>query len=305
MKPKIFIVFWFGIAWSTVDAANRVPVTFQHSAIVGAPADLKSLDVYSEGRAEGSPVLVFVHGGGWVSGNKSNVQLAPRFLEYFEKRGMVVVSVGFRLVADGALPGITFREQTTDIAAALKWVATNIRDHKGDSRKIILMGYSAGAHLVALLSTDETYLRTQGLDLSVLKGVIALDVNSYDIPQAIVEAPSLGVPVSPANLRKVFSSDLAAQQAASPISHVRVGRSYSPTLVIYTGTFDTSPAGAFRNTLSKVQSERFVAALRKVGAEAQSYGDLEQTHRGIMRDFGTADDGITVAINEFLDRLAK
>lgn len=305
MKITRFAVFLLWVLSAATDAAAQAAATFTYGNAAGARDELQSLDVYSGGRPEGAPVVVFVHGGGWVSGNKSNVKRAPKFLEFFEQREIVLVSIGYRLVADAGLPGISFREQATDVAAALKWVHANIRDHNGDPEKIFLLGYSAGAHIVALVGTDDSYLGAQGLELSVLKGVIALDVNSYDIPQAIFEAPSLGVPISPDNLRAVFSADIAAQRAASPVTHVSAGRKYPPTLLVYTGTFDTSPAGVFRNTLSKVQSERFASTLRSAGADVEIYGDLEQTHRGIMQTFGNHDDGITRAIRGFLDRLSK
>jgi len=305
MKLKLAALALIWTLWPTTYAVAETAATFQHSNHTGVRADLQSLDVYAEGRPEKSPVVVFVHGGGWVSGNKSNVQRAPRFLEFFAQRKAVVVSTGYRLIADASLPGVTFRDQAADVAAAVKWVHANIHKHNGDPGNIILLGYSAGAHIVALVGTDESYLREHGLEMSSLKGVIALDVNSYDIPQAIEEAPSLGVPISPNNLRSVFSADIVAQRAASPITHLRDGRAYPPTLIIYTGVFDTSPAGVFKNTLSKVQSERFVSALQKVGAAAETFGDMQQTHRGIMQDFGKRDDGITSAIEKFLNRFSK
>jgi acetyl esterase/lipase len=263
-------------------------------------ADFSSLDVYSDGRREGSPVLVFVHGGGWVSGNKSNVQRSPLFLRHYAERGVVVVSVGLRLVKGAGTKDLSFREQATDIAAALKWVHDNIRDHKGDPRRVFLMGYSAGAHLVALVGSDPSYLQAHGLEPSFLRGVISLDVNAYDIPQAIMDAPSLGVPISPANLRRVFTSDLAMQKAASPALHVTPGRKYPAMLICYIGVFDTSPEGVFNQTLTKVQSEKMVNVLRDAGARAEIFGDLAQSHRGIMRDFGKSGDPLTAAVDRFM-----
>ena len=217
---------------------------------------------------------------------------------------MVVVSVGLRLVNNAGSPGTSFREQASDIAAALKWVRDNIGEHRGDPEKIFLIGYSAGAHLVALVGTDAKYLQAHGLAPSFLRGVIALDVNAYDIPAAIAEGPSLGVPVSPANLRRVFGSDIEAQRAASPVFHVMPARKYPPMLIAYVGVFDTGPT-IFNQTLTKVQSERLVAALRKTGADAETFGNLAQSHREIMRDFGMEGDGLTAAVDRFVERLNK
>lgn len=287
---------------STSSAAVRTPETFLHSDIPGVPAELSSLDVYADGRPDGAPVVIFVHGGGWVAGSKSNVRQSEHFLKFFEDRGMVLVSVGTRLVFDGRSPTATFREQASDIAAAVKWVHDNIRQHHGDPERLFLLGYSAGAHLVALVGTDSSYLVARGLDPAELCGVIALDVSAYDIPRAIVEGPSQGVPGSTAALTRVFSADRQAQEAASPVYHLVADRKYPPFLIVYAGIFDTSPEGVYEQTLSKVQSEAFAESLRKTGAHAEVYGEPEQTHRGIMRDFGSPGDGITAAVDAFFAR---
>jgi len=305
MTPKSFWVLLLVTVCGPTAAAAETPQTLEHSNIAGVIERFRSLDVYAEGRPERSPVVVFVHGGGWVNGNKDSVRRAPRFLQHFKQGNMVVVIVGLRLINNAASPGTSFREQASDIAAALKWVRDNIDEHQGDPGKIFLIGYSAGAHLVALVGTDATYLQAHGLAPSFLRGVISLDVNAYDIPAAIVEGPSLGVPVSPANLRRVFGSDIEAQRAASPIFHVEPARKYPPMLITYVGVFDTSPEGVFNQTLTQVQSERFVAALRKTGADAETFGNLAQSHREIMRDFGMEGDGLTAAVDRFIERLNK
>jgi acetyl esterase/lipase len=73
MSIKTLPLLLLGLLATAADASGPAPQTFRHSDIAGVAADFSSLDVYSDGRREGSPVLVFVHGGGWVSGNKSNV----------------------------------------------------------------------------------------------------------------------------------------------------------------------------------------------------------------------------------------
>ncbi|MDE0511093.1 MAG: alpha/beta hydrolase [Gammaproteobacteria bacterium] len=281
-------------------AADTVHETHVHSEIAGVPADMKSLDVYAGGRSQSAPVVVFIHGGGWVSGNKGNVRRSPPFLEFFEKQDMVLVSAGMRLVHNPESPSTTFREQATDVAAAVRWVHDNIQRYGGDPDRLVLLGFSAGAHLVALVGTDDSYLKNENLTLSVLRGVIALDVSAYDIPRAIREAPSQGVPVSPAYLTRVFSSDRNAQEAASPVYHVEPGKQYPPFLVIYGGIFDTSPEGVFKQTLSKVQSEAFAERLRTAGSHAQVYGEPEKTHRSVIRDFGRPGDEITRTTRAFL-----
>jgi hypothetical protein len=113
------------------------------------------------------------------------------------------------------------------------------------------------------------------------------------------------VPVSPAALQRVFSTDEESQKAASPVYHIREGHTYPPFLIVYTGIFDTNPEGVYKHTLTKVQSEGLAEALRRTGTFAEVYGEPENSHRGIMRGFGKDDDGITRSVQEFLTRFSS
>ena len=301
-RALIFSILIHGLAaLSDAQAADTTHETHVHSEIAGVPADMKSLDIYAGRRSQDAPVVMFVHGGGWVSGNKGNVRRSPPFLEFFEKQDMLLVSVGTRLVHNPNSPSATFREQATDIAAAVRWVHDNIQRYGGNPDRLVLLGFSAGAHLAALVGTDDAYLKNENLTLSVLSGVISLDVSAYDIPRAIREAPSQGVPVSPVALTRVFSPDRNAQEAASPVYHVEPGRHFPPFLIIYAGIFDTNPEGVFRQTLSKVQSEAFAERLRATGSRAEVYGEPEKTHRNVIREFGRPGDEITRTVQAFLE----
>lgn len=115
------------------------------------------------------PVVVFVHGGAWVAGDKSEwtVSHANLFLE----DSIISVSVNYSLTKHPS--------QIKDISRAVKWVCDNIEDYGGDKKRIYLLGYSAGAHLVSLLCTDETYLNDCGLSFDDIKAVCAYDGGNY------------------------------------------------------------------------------------------------------------------------------
>ena len=131
-----------------------------------------SLDVYVAGPVEpASPVMVWVHGGGLRMGDKASSKDLASKPEYFtSKLGFILVSVNYRLIPEGLYP-----TNVQDVADALAWVQNNIADFGGDPRQIFLLGHSAGAQLVAQVSTDESFLRKAGKDLSLLKGVIAIE----------------------------------------------------------------------------------------------------------------------------------
>jgi acetyl esterase/lipase len=108
------------------------------------------LDVYSPRDASGLPVVLWIHGGGWQTGDKMEVQSKPRALM---DRGFVFVSTNYRL-----LPAMDIATILRDVARSVRSVHAHITQHGGDPNRLFLMGYSAGAQLAALVCTDGRYL---------------------------------------------------------------------------------------------------------------------------------------------------
>lgn len=110
-------------------------------------------DVYLPQRPVGSdsdadrrlPVVLVVHGGGWVTGNKWTMDRHARELA---KRGFAAVSINYRLA-----PACKFPDQVDDIRSALVWIAANAKKYSFDTQRVGLYGYSAGGHLVSLVAT--------------------------------------------------------------------------------------------------------------------------------------------------------
>jgi triacylglycerol lipase len=106
------------------------------------------LDVYSRegGSGAGRPVLVYVHGGGFVRGEKASDQ-TPYFANvgsWAVQQGWVGASINYRLAPEAGYPA-----GAQDVASAITWVVQNIARHGGDPERIILCGQSAGAMHVA------------------------------------------------------------------------------------------------------------------------------------------------------------
>lgn len=106
------------------------------------------LDVYSPPGARNAPILIMVHGGAWMIGDKANTSSVENKLKHWLTRGWIVVSVNYRM-----LPEAMAYEQAKDVAEAVQWAQGYAEDWGGDPKKIILMGHSAGAHLAALVSS--------------------------------------------------------------------------------------------------------------------------------------------------------
>ena len=138
----------------------------------------QTLDVYAPAEGSDHSVVLWLHGGGWRAGDKSAVQKKP---EAFVEMGFVFVSTNYRFV-----PNVTVKEMTGDIAKAIRWIHDHAKDYGGDPDTIYVMGHSAGAHLAALVCTDDRYLKAEGVSLSIIKGCVPIDTAAYDVPQKIL-----------------------------------------------------------------------------------------------------------------------
>ncbi|MFZ5532365.1 MAG: alpha/beta hydrolase [Pseudomonadota bacterium] len=168
---------------------------------------LQRLDVWQAGgRAGAAPLVLFVHGGAWKHGNKDNA--SSRWLPaHLTQQGYAYASIDYRLV-----PAVTVEQQAEDVAHALKALLDRAPEFGIDRRRVVLMGHSAGAHLVALVGTDERYLQSAGLRFADVAGVIANDGAAYDVPAQMQEDARL----MHRTYAEVFGTDPARQRALSP-----------------------------------------------------------------------------------------
>lgn len=140
-------------------------------SIAYAAGERHSLDIYRAERAN-APVVVFVYGGGWKEGDKAQYKFVAASLA---ARGFVTVVPDYRLY-----PTVRFPVFLQDAAAAVAWVKGNIARYGGDPNRIFLMGHSAGAHIVAMLTLDPQWLQADGVNVDRdIAGTIAL-AGPYD-----------------------------------------------------------------------------------------------------------------------------
>ena len=103
--------------------------------------------------ATGMPVLVFVHGGAFVRGERSDGAIFDNVLDYFTRHGVLGINATYRLAPDHQWPAAA-----EDLASALAWVRAHAADHGGDPEKIFLMGHSAGAvHVASYVFMEELH----------------------------------------------------------------------------------------------------------------------------------------------------
>ena len=146
------------------------------------------LDVYRPGRTAtpasgGMPIVVMVHGGGWRRGDKAMAGVVDHKVGHWGDAGVLFVSVNYRM-----LPGAAPRAQAADVAQALAVIQRRAREWGGDPDRLVLMGHSAGAHLVALVSADPSLPRAAGA--TAWAGTVSLDNATLDVVETM-RAPHL------------------------------------------------------------------------------------------------------------------
>ena len=238
----------------------------------------QTLDVYAPSEGRNHPVVIWIHGGGWRRGDKANVQHKPRA---FVERGFVFVSTNYRFV-----PDITVSEMTGDVARASRWVHDHAREYGGDPDSLFIMGHSAGAHLAALVCTDERYLKAEGLSLAHIKGCVPIDVGAYDVPKRIKESRS----APPARFQEIFGESDEQHRNLSPATHVASGKHIPSFLILHVAA----------RPETRSQSHAFADRLMEAGVRAEVLACPGKTHGTINTELGLAQDQPTQAVFEFL-----
>ena len=230
-------------------SGDYLKITVPYKTITGVNPVLLSLDIYYFGpAAHTKPVVIYVHGGGWRTGNKSN-QLENK-LNLFHALGYVFISINYRLSPDPSELNnpdrIKFPVHNNDVASAIKWVSDNIQTYNGDASKIALIGHSAGAHLVALSTTSPVFLPGEGLLLNSIKGVACIDTEGYDVSDQM----NTGSAAQKDIYENAFGNNPADWNNASPIAQLVTGKNYPSFFIAKRGAADRiAIADAFINKL--------------------------------------------------------
>jgi acetyl esterase/lipase len=248
------------------------------------------LDVYAPASGSNLPVVVWVHGGGWMQGSKEAVDHKP---VAFMEKGFVFVPVNYRFV-----PQVSMDTIVRDVAKSVGWVHANIAEHGGDPRRIFLMGHSAGAQLAALLCTDSRYIEAQGVPRTSIRGCVPVDGDTYDVPLQVATATarrkSLKQPTPKMGHPEKFGK-LERQRELSAVNHVAPNRGIPPFLLLHVADHTDTTAQAYR----------LWAALDQAGVPAKLFGAEATDHVKLDRDLGLAGDPATKVLFEFTEPLVR
>jgi len=232
-------------------------------------------DVYTPIRAHDAPVILLVHGGAWMFGDKAARGGIENKVSRWVPRGLIVISIDYRM-----LPEAAPLQQAQDVARALAFAQQHASSWGGDPRKFILMGHSAGAHLVSLVSAEPSLARGQGA--SPWLGTVALDSAAYDVAR-IMQGPHYRF------YDRVFGNDPSAWAAASPKQ--QLDARIAPFLAVCSS----------QRRESCPQARDFVARAGAFGTRTQLLEE-DKTHEEINKDLGSA-SGYTEQVEAFLRSL--
>ena len=283
MKPLTgFLLLLLSVACASEALARQVTRDIKYATA----HERQVLDVYSPAGAKNLPVVFWIHGGGWQTGDKSMVAVKPKA---FNDAGLVFVSINHRL-----LPTVDMAAINRDVAAALGWVHKNIASQGGDPARLLVMGHSSGGELAALMCTDDRYTKAEGVPLRAIKGCVPVDADTFDVP-AIIEvaetrARAHQLPLPTYGHRQKFGNDPAKHRDFSAVTHVAKDKGIPPFLILHiAGHPDTT-----------AQARRFANVLEASGIPVTVVAGREATHASINDNLGVPGDPVTKELFAFV-----
>ncbi|MDD3597034.1 alpha/beta hydrolase [Sulfuricurvum sp.] len=234
----------------------------------------QKLDVYLPATPKNAPIFVMVHGGAWKIGDKRMERVVDNKVARWNPKGIIFVSVNYRL-----LPNADPLKQVDDVASALAYVQEHAAEWGGDATKIVLMGHSAGAHLVDLLSSDPTRYP----NLKPWLGTVSLDSAAMDIPK-VMNGKHYGF------YDEAFGTDSAYWESASP--QQRLSTSALPMYLVCSTERPDKPC---------IQAEAFVKAAKSIGVRSE-VAPQAKSHKEINEELGL-DNDYTHKVEEFIRSL--
>ncbi len=265
---------------------NPGPVTEVRDVayLPGSPHPKHRLDLYMPEGARGVPVVLFIHGGYWVEGDRNYFAFASGLYgsvgRALAREGIGCVITSYRLSPETGIEGML-----DDVLAALRWTQENAAAHGGDPARIFVMGHSAGGHLAALLACDESLHRGRGLDPKSVRGYLPLSAvwDLADMRDRHDDAFNSRVTYA------VFGRDEARLKRYSPIHLLHPGM---PPVLIGIGGRD------FGYMIPQAEEAR--RRLERAGVQARVLRLDGYDHYDMVLGFGAKDDQITEPVTEFV-----
>lgn len=235
----------------------------------------QKLDVYVPAGARAAPIIMMVHGGGWIRGDKAYLPVVEAKVARWLPKGYIVVSINYRLSSSPRV-----MDQADDVARALAHVQANAAKWGGDGSRLLLMGHSAGAHLATLVAAAPSIRARHGVRPWL--GTVSLDSAVVDVVETMESRHHR-------RYDDVFGSDRRFWEAASPF-HQLSAKPAPVLLVCSSRRRDACP-----------QAEAFAAKVRSFGGRA-TVMPVELRHGPINTELGATSD-YTAKFEQFMHEL--
>lgn len=227
-------------------------------------ADRRQLDLYIPAESKCFPTLLSVYGGGLRKGDKSEDEKKGKL---FASSGIAAAVINYRLS-----PEVSHPAHVEDVAAAFAWTKKNISKYGGDPSSVYVIGHSAGAYLITLLSLNGDYLAKHNLKLNAISGAIPVSA-FHDVDL-----------VAPSRPKDVWGEDPKFWLSASttPQFWGRTSFPSMPWLVIIADGDER---------WRRDQNYQFLANLKEVGFNNVSLLDIEnRDHNSIWDKIADGDE---------------
>jgi acetyl esterase/lipase len=234
----------------------------------------------------GAPVVVFIHGGSWRVGTYLD-SVGSAKVEYLTSKGYAFATVNYTLV-----PAVTVQEQVQEVAKAIKYLIENAMRLNFDSKRVILMGHSSGAHVATLLGTDTSYLAREEVNISIVQGVIALDGSNYNAMAELIDSPGTIAD----NMLAGLGNDPEHLRTMSPTYHAQAPNAGAFLLL------HVQRSGDIR------QAMELTAALSAAGTSAALHvfeGDFFEGHVQMLLRLGIEEYPATLVMERWLQQHAS
>jgi acetyl esterase/lipase len=249
-----------GLAFFTANARASLGIYSRIPELKYGPGARNRLDIYLPPGVEPTPtghipapVVVFIHGGGWNSGDKIYYKFVGAALA---EQGFVAVLPNYSLYPKAKFPAFV-----NDIARAIVWTHTHAAEYGGDAQRLFIIGHSAGAQIATLVALDQHYLAMAGGDARWIQGVVGL-AGPYDF-----------IPFKYPYMNALFGppSEFPHSQ---PINYVRRD---APPMLLLQGLKDT--------TVAPGNTRQLATALRQSGVNATDIYYPQATHGDLVAAF--------------------
>ncbi len=264
---------------SVEEGGTREAITFpgMHtlSDIAYGTHPQQRMDIYIPQGATHAPLIVMVHGGGWRIGDKRHGNVILNKGTHYLASGAIFISVNYPM-----LPEATPLQQADAVAHAVAFIQQHAGDWGGNPQQLVLMGHSAGGHLVGLLGADpERVIKAGGQRWA---GTVALDSGAMDVP-GIMQWPHLPL------YDDAFGKNPAAWEAVSPLHQLTPQA--TPFLLVCSS----------QRAASCPHHQRFARQLQSLGGTA-TVREEALTHAAINDTLGLP-GAYTQAVDDFIHQV--